>query len=66
MITLTPAYGRDYKSKAAVQVDWDDCKDFIVTSYGHPWDTKPTNKSQLEGEPVNIRYGNLRKVMVPS
>lgn len=29
-ITLTPAYGRDYKSKAAVLDDWEDNKDFIA------------------------------------
>jgi hypothetical protein len=61
VITLVPAYGRDYKSKAAVQADWDADKDFIIASYGHPWDTKPTNKSQWGGAPAMIRYGNLRK-----
>ena len=33
MITLTPAYGRDYKSKAAVLEDWNAGKDFIIASY---------------------------------
>jgi hypothetical protein len=28
-LTLTPAYGRDYKSKKAVVQDWEDGKDFI-------------------------------------
>ena len=33
-LTLQPAYGRDYKSKAAVLADWNDNKDFrvVVTS----------------------------------
>ena len=29
-ITLTPAYGRDYSSKANVLADWDANKDFII------------------------------------
>lgn len=28
-ITVTPAYGRDYKSRAAMLVDWEAGKDFI-------------------------------------
>jgi hypothetical protein len=29
-ITLTPAYGRDYSSKANVLADWDANKDFVI------------------------------------
>jgi len=31
-ITVSPAYGRDYKSAKAAKADWDDGKDFIVCS----------------------------------
>jgi hypothetical protein len=43
-ITLTPAYGRDYKSKAAVLADWDANKDFMVNHISHGG---YVNKAQL-------------------
>lgn len=55
-MTLTPAYGRDYKSKAAVAADFDADKDFLL-------DGKPINKSQIVPmglKTVNIRYLRLR------
>lgn len=67
-MTLTPAYGRDYKSKKAVLVDWDDNKDFIIADFMHPDSGRYVNKEDLHvGEhrgPVNIRYAKLTKVMV--
>ena len=73
MITLTPAYGRDYKSKAAISVDLGLDKDFIFSQWGSPWDGKPVNLEQLQemlapyaGKKINVRYGNLRKVAVIS
>jgi len=64
MITLTPAYGRQYKSKAAVQKDFDAGKDFIIASLGHPYSGKPANKQDLTKEcaAVFIRYDGLRKI----
>jgi hypothetical protein len=65
-ITLTPAYGRDYKSKAAVLEDWHANKDFILEDPTSPWYGKPVNKEQLEQhEPnasVRIRYHNLQRI----
>lgn len=63
-ITLTPAYGRDYKSAKAVKADYDAGKDFIVNAVMCPWDGKYINKSQVieAGYKVTFRYGNLRKV----
>lgn len=67
MITLTPAYGRDYRSQAqaldALRAD----TDFILNLYGHPYDGKPVNLSQLRNEnvcAVQIRYSNKRRVVV--
>lgn len=58
--TLTPAYGRDYKSKAAILVDFNAGKDFLLQPQG-----VPINKAQIaQGVVVNIRYGQLRKVAV--
>jgi hypothetical protein len=61
MITLTPAYGRDYTSKAKAIADWEAGKDFILNDFESRWNGKPVNISQLPGK-VLIRYGKLRKV----
>jgi len=66
-MTLTPAYGRDYKSKKAIQADLDADKDFIIADFGHRYEGKPVNKSQLIEtgvKQVNVRYSKLRKVAV--
>lgn len=65
-MTLTPAYGRDYRSKKAVLEDFDADKDFIINDITNRWDGKPVNKAQLvkaKQRVVYIRYGKLRKVM---
>ena len=64
MTTLTPAYGRDYKSKAAIQADIDANKDFIFRDIMSPWDGKPISPSDLKGESVQIRYANLHKAAI--
>ena len=67
MIILTPAYGRDYTSKAKVLEDFNANRDFIYNCIGLPSDGKPCNKSSLQQEGVNIvniRYKKLRSVMV--
>ena len=64
-ITLTPAYGRDYRNKQEVKADFEADKDFLLQDFFSPYDGKPINKSQiLPGKKVNIRYSNLRKVAV--
>ena len=56
-MTLTPAYGRDYKSKAAVLTDFNNNQDFILQP-----DEKPINKEQIpQGTLLQFRYGKLRK-----
>ena len=64
MITLIPAYGRDYTSKAKVLADWNNGKDFIIASFGHPYDGKPANKQDMGGEQVSIRYKGLKNIAV--
>ncbi len=66
-MTLTPAYGRDYKSKAAVLKDFNADRDFIIADAFSKWDGKPVNKSQLVAEgtkSVNLRYKGLRSIAV--
>lgn len=61
---LTPAYGRDYKSKKEVEKDLHADKDFIANSFA---DSTYINKSQIVKEgykTVTVRYANLRKVTI--
>jgi hypothetical protein len=65
-MTLTPAYGRDYKSKKALLQDWNADKDFIIADLFHGNGTY-INKSDFlnsNERSVQIRYDNNRKVHV--
>ena len=61
MIKVIPAYGRDYKSKAAAFADWESGKNFILNDFSSRWNGKPCNCKDIKG-PVLIRYDKLRKV----
>ena len=63
-LTLTPAYGRDYKSAAAARKDYFDNKDFVINQIMHPYDGKYVNKEQLPDTTVNIRYKKLANITV--
>ncbi len=63
-ITVVPAYGRDYTSKAKMLEDWNANKDFIIQDISNPYDGKPANKSDLSGFTVNIRYKSLMQIAV--
>lgn len=61
-MTLTPAYGRDYTSKAKLLADFNEDKDFIY--HPHNGRSLPINKSQIleEGtKTVLFRYAKLRR-----
>ena len=65
MLTLTPAYGRDYNSVSAVKADFEANKDFIVNDITSPYDGKACNAADLRNDGITrvmIRYGKLRKV----
>lgn len=58
--TLSPAYGRDYTSKAKLAADWNAGKDFLMHPSG-----RYVNAPQLaEYDSVTVRYGAMRKVAV--
>ena len=62
--TLTPAYGRDYTTRKAVEADLMADKDFIACD---PWTSAITNIPDLRamGETsVRVRYARLTKVFV--
>ena len=63
-ITLTPAYGRDYKSGKAAKEDYNNGVDFILNAWGNPYDGKPINKEQVDqaGLNVSLRFNKLTKV----
>jgi phosphoglycolate phosphatase-like HAD superfamily hydrolase len=65
IVTLVPAYGRDYSNKADVQAAYAAGLDFI--NVGYNGNGQLINRTQVEAlgaSWVNIRYGRLRKVLV--
>ena len=76
VLTIIPAYGRDYKSKKEVIAAWNKNNDFIINDFFSPWDTKPVNKEDLNNIKliedfkntnytcVKIRFNQLRKVII--
>ena len=66
-LSVVPAYGRDYKSKAAIKADIDAGKDFLVSDFSSPYDGKPANLESCRDAGVtvlNVRYCGLRKIAV--
>ena len=66
-MTLTPAYGRDYKSKKALLEDFNANKDFVINDMFHPDNGRVCNKEDLlkDGvKMVSIRYKNLRQITI--
>lgn len=61
-MTVSGAYGRDYKSLKAAKADWDAGKDFIIEDFMHPYCGKPVNKEQVQGESVMVRYKQMRQI----
>ena len=66
MLTVLPAYGRDYKSAKAVKAHWAEGKDFVIASIMDPNDGKYINKEDADkaGITVCIRYKNKTQVVV--
>jgi hypothetical protein len=63
-LSAIPAYGRDYKNKAAVLADWQAGKDFQSQGFhGYGYFNADTLKDQPAVE-VNVRYARLAKVAI--
>ena len=60
-MTVTPAYGRDYKSAKAAKADWNEGKDFMIADVMHPDCGRYVNKPQITHEKVRIRFDSKRK-----
>lgn len=65
-LTLIPAYGRDYKSKAQVLADYNNDKDFMVCDYlGKSAYINKSDLEKIEGiTHLHFRYQRLTKVLV--
>ena len=63
-MTLTPAYGRDYKSAKAVKEDWETNKDFKIADISSPYDGKMINKQDAPKGTYHIRYKKLTQICV--
>ena len=62
-ITLTPAYGRDYKSAKEVKADWKSGKDFIIADIMHPYDGKPMSiRDAQPNDSYILRFNRLTKI----
>lgn len=57
-VTLTPAYGRDYRNKKDVTQHFLDGKDFVLSN------SYVSIRDFAAGTKVNIRYANKTKVTV--
>jgi hypothetical protein len=60
--TLTPAYGRDYKSKKEILADWEAGKDFVYAETGQYINKQDAETQGIKG--VNIRYKRLANIAV--
>ena len=68
MLTLIPAYGRDYGSKSQISEDIQANKDFIIADMSNRWNGRPVNREQLKSDgykQVKVRfYGGRRTAVV--
>lgn len=65
MTTVTPAYGRDYKTAAAAKAAWKSGKDFLLRDITSRYDGKPCScRDFAAGARVAIRFDNMRKMVV--
>ena len=64
MATLTPAYGRDYRSKATVLADWEDNKDFQMQPSGQYCSIRDRAALLERDGFIEFRYSKQQKVFV--
>lgn len=65
-LTVSPAYGRDYRSAAAAKLDWEGNKDFRIETYGVGGTY--VNRQDLEESKayshICIRYAKMTRVTI--
>ena len=62
--TLTPAYGRDYKSKKEVLEDFDSGKDFLFNSFDKQCYCSKEDLLEDGIQAVQIRFNKMTKVII--
>ena len=66
-LTVSPAYGRDFKSQKEAKAAWEEGKDFVVRDMMSKWCGCYINKADAKANGVtgiNIRFSQDRKVAV--
>jgi hypothetical protein len=66
-ITIGPAYGRDYTSKAKALADWDANKDFVIHDLFHNGYVSKSQKDQLIQDGITkimLRYNKMHMVVL--
>ena len=68
-LILSPAYGRDYKSKAAILADWQEGKDFVANNLpqysGRYVSSREVKLLKADGfTNIEFRYNKLQSVCV--
>lgn len=62
-ITVTPAYGRDYKSLKAAKADWEADKDFQMQPSGQYINrAQAVAEPSLRGSTLQVRYKKLTQI----
>ena len=64
MLHVIPAYGRDYKSKAAVIADWASGKDFRIADMSSPNDGAYVNVADYPKGQLQVRFARMTKVAI--
>ena len=63
-LTVTPAYGRDYKTQKEVKAAWEAGKDFVIQDMMSPDCGRYINKADApKGSTLNIRSSRNTKVL---
>jgi len=62
MITLTPAYGKDYKSKGEALKALHNRNEFIINEAFHAYDGKPCHIQDLPDGTIKLRWNSLKSV----
>ena len=62
MSTLTPAYGREYKSAKEAKADYFAGKDFILNDVSSPYNGKYCSCRDFVGQQITLRYHLLSRI----
>jgi len=64
MLTVTPAYGSDYKSKKEVIAAWEAGKDFIIRNAFSPDDGRYINKQDADKARIDVMVRYKREAQI--